>query len=58
MKKWIFWGEEIEQTQLRTVCKVAVAKQREKMRKDQRKEVNTDIFLFTACQQLHPEANQ
>ena len=50
-KKWIFWGEDIEQTQLRTVCKAAVAKaKKENGERPRQRSQHQSIFLFTACQ--------
>lgn len=59
MKKWIFWGEEIEQTQLRTVCKVAVAKAKKENEERPRQRSQYRHFSFhRMTNNSTPEANQ
>lgn len=59
MKKWIFWGEDIEQTQLRTVCKVAVAKAKKENGERPRQRSQYQHFSFHRMpNNSTPEANQ
>lgn len=45
IKKWIFWGESIEQTNLKTVCQVAVAKA--KKENDHKVKEGSDFHHFS-----------